>query len=638
MNKLIGLLALCWALVAGLASAAQQPQVATTLLGTLVGNNVEISKADDPSGDRHVGLVFNFQRLPANLKREDLTNCTLRVVARRVGTQSGTGPAAKRVAVAVRQEGESRNLGLLGPKPFQDADDSAATSSSRLCDAVWAQYNPTKPINSKQLQLELLTETRSGNLAIYSSHSTLPASAKPRLVLEYRAPKPEFWDSLAWHQHQHDPQHRGRGQWTPIQAPSGFALNTIPLKKIAGRQGKVVGYPLIWHGQIVVVQDLGEAGNWLSAYDMRGNTLWSKQVFNGTLQGNPVISPDGIITLVNETQMFSYSLPKRGSPTGSRGLADSGKLAAYTNLTMADDGSIYVTLRSDQRGSRLLGFNNSMTAFLATPDLGVIHAGTPSLNLMGREVSLGATSLAISVDLTNPQEIAKGDLRDAHAQPGDEFYPPVAVDQAGQMAFADYVGTGADAGNLWLLADQQATRATGGKMPSIPVLGGDGRLRYVQDGELRAISADDKPVTLASHVPQPKSNLVLDAADNLYYWDGGRLLGFDAQGKSLFITAEFKGGPQEFIRLALDPWGTLWTANKHGTRLFAFHPSHAPGDLTITKPLRDQTTYRTSGKLSVRDAGLVQGNRVLLQGGSGVALGPGVRIARGATLLVRSGY
>ena len=75
------------------------------------------------------------------------------------------------------------------------------------------------------------SDAREGEGAEGPNRDATPASLKPRLVLEYQRPEAGFWDSLAWHQHQHDAQHSGRCHWIPNQTPTGFALSKIPLPK-----------------------------------------------------------------------------------------------------------------------------------------------------------------------------------------------------------------------------------------------------------------------------------------------------------------------------------------------------------------------------------------------------------------------
>jgi len=629
-------LSLGCALHVGPAGATGQLLVATTLLPKHGDGELWIIKGEPGQSDRHVEFQFALDSLPQGMQRGDLQNCTLRVTASKVGTPSGTGPSAGRVAVVVREPGAAENLALLGPKSFENRHDSAA--ATELCDAVWKRYRDHNP-----LRLELLTETRSGNLQLYPNRDAAPASFKPRLVLEYLRPTAGFWDSLAWHQHQHDPRHSGRSRWIARRPPTGFNLVKLPLPKIGGKQGTLAGYPLIWRGQVVVVQVLDNA-NWITALDSKGRELWSTRVAGGTLQTTPVIGPDAVLTLITETRLLAYQMTKQGATLlHERDIQGFDKLDANTGLTVGDDGAIYLTLRDSAGVVRVFGFTPKLELFLQGPPLEVRHAGTPGLDHAGRILSVGAGTQAVSIDLTDPAVMQRIALLDPAADPGDEFYPAIAGPEAGLFALADYQGTGAHAGNLWLVDAGQAARAAGREKVSIPVLGGDGRLRYLQDGELRSVDfSGNPPITLAPDfpepLPEPKSNLVLDASDNLYYWDGGGLLGFGAQFQGLFKEIPFPGGPQESIRLTLDPWGSLWTANNNGSQLFVFHPQYTPMTLPIDSDLHHRTLYRASGQLIWKGSTLKSGDQALLQAGGGLVFRPGVRIEHGATLLVRTGY
>ena len=69
------------------------------------------------------------------------------------------------------------------------------------------------------------------------------------------------------------------------------------------------------------------------------------------------------------------------------------------------------------------------------------------------------------------------------------------------------------------------------------------------------------------------SNLVMDGADCLYFWNGEWLYGFDAKGTALFDKIPFPG-LEASIRLMLGPDGTLWANNQQGRSLYIFEPQY----------------------------------------------------------------
>jgi filamentous hemagglutinin family protein len=146
------------------------------------------------------------------------------------------------------------------------------------------------------------------------------------------------------------------------------------------------------------------------------------------------------------------------------------------------------------------------------------------------------------------------------------------------------------------------------------------------------------------------SNLVMDGADNIYFWDNGYLYGYYPDGKPLFakfaVTAGIipeRGktieGPEQFLRLTLAPDGTLWVNNRNGDTLFALKPGSAAQNPSLQqKDIKSQTVYRTEGKLTV-GAVTVEGNKqLILHAQNGIGFASGFKVQTGSTIAARTGF
>ena len=171
------------------------------------------------------------------------------------------------------------------------------------------------------------------------------------------------------------------------------------------------------------------------------------------------------------------------------------------------------------------------------------------------------------------------------------------------------------------------------------------------------------------------SNLVMDGADNIYFWDNDYLYGYSPEAKPLFEKVDLtkekvetqrpadpeavsdtekamrikeSSGPEQFIRLMIGPDGTLWANNKNGNALYAFKPSYALPNLTLQqKDIKTQTAYRATGRLTVGDVTDMQkvggvtvsgGTQLLLEAQNGISFATGFKVQKGASILARTGF
>jgi hypothetical protein len=266
--------------------------------------------------------------------------------------------------------------------------------------------------------------------------------------------------------------------------------------------------------------------------------------------------------------------------------------------------------------------------------------------------------------------------------PWEYFHVPVAGPEGGVMIFSDFTSK-ANKGNIWGSTATQIIWSSAGTLMPQPVLGSNGRVYYIEGGILSGHHYDQVgKAGIFSSAPGLKttSNLVMDGADNIYFWDNGDLHGYSPEAKPLFEKIDFtttkeglakqrpedpeeilsneeipsnkekktpkkaernpeSSGPEQFIRLMVGPDGTLWANNRNGNMLFAFTPSYASGDLTLAKDddIKTQTVYRTQNDLQAGSVTVKAGTQLLFQAGHSIRLDKGFTVQKGASLLIRTG-
>jgi outer membrane protein assembly factor BamB len=516
----------------------------------------------------------------------------------------------------------------------------------------------------KKISLRLLTDSpRAGSLFYSGKSFDSSPSNIPRLVINYTLGPPALLETLSWAQHQQNPEHTGRNPWIPFKNPTGFSLEKIEMSKMNGRAGAIVDYPLIHRGDMYLVNNV-EENNYLVALDFKGKELWRQAIAEGIVQRSPVISRDGILYVVTENKIAGYDLNASGQRVAlypekpSEKL--SGKLSAYTDLTIGNDGSLFLALK-ENGVNYLYGFTSHLKPFIKSGPFGKGEEkiSTATVSPDGRIIFAQIPKGAVTIDITDPSQEQRIKLGDGKNQPWEYYHVPVAGPAGGIMVFSDFTGT-ANKANVWG-TDTKIIWSRSGTLVPQPVLGSNDLIYFIQGG---ALQRHNYKKVGSGETPKGKglnttSNLVMDGADNIYFWDKGYLHGYQADGEALFakipLTSEVnernvdkKGqkveGPEQFIRLLLGPDGTLWANNKNGNALYAFKPRYAVSDLTLTqedlKDVKTQTVYRANGTLTVSSLTVEEGTKILFQAQKGITFPKGQPFAvkKGASLLCRTGF
>ena len=621
---------------------------------------------------REIFLQFDLSGLPHDLQEADFQQCTLRLVASKVVYQPPGNPNTGRRQVSVKgwlvDDDFSGNAGtdsIISLSQIYDHDSEynkiAKKSTEALRRAVFQEYS-----GDKKISLKLFSETDKASSLFHSSlNSGIPANPSniPRLVIEYTQGPPALIETLNWSQYQHDPEHTGRSSWIPFKNPSGFVADRIDLTKILGQSGSIEDYPLIYQGNIYLVA-MVDSRNLLTALGFTGQELWQQDIGAGTVQRSPAISGQGIIYIVTENQIRAYDLNQRGKPVASSSM--SGKLSAYTDLAVGNDGSLFMAVKENDL-SYIYGFTPDLKPFIKSDPLaaGDQNISTVTVSPDGQKIFAQTPKGAATIDITDPliSGLAKPapprtiELENGSAHAWQYYHTPVAGPADEVMVFADFTDA-ANAGNVWAYTSIARVWNAAGTLIPQPVIGSNGLVYFIQDGALigHLYSARGAPEIKAGTDLNTTSNLVVDGADNIYYWDNGYLHGYAADGRPLFdkipMTSQVNDrnldqngkpvqGPEKFLRLMLGPDGTLWTNNKNGKALFAFIPRYAEADLTLKQEdLKTATVYRATGRLTVAAGGvtLAKGTDIVLQAQKGITFSTGFRVEKGAGLICRTGF
>lgn len=627
---------------AGLHAQTATPSATTTLLPEESGDAVSpdgFLLQENPG--KEGTLQFDLSGLPPGLQDSDFIRCTLRLVAREVVANAGqkyTG--AKQVIVKGRLPGAG-TPSIVSLSVVQSDQPIALQSNEALRKAVYDRYIAKDKIFS----IVLFTETHKASSIFHSRKSVADEfSSIPRLVIEYKLPLPSLLQTLSWPQPQHDPEHTGRTLWAPFVLPSGFTIEQVNLPAISGGAGTVVDYPLVYQGNIYIIYK--NSMNHLVCLDFSGkNKLWEADMGTGTVQRSPVISPNGFLYAVTEDKIAAYDLNRAGQAVASYPLP--GKLTAYTDLTAGNDGSIFLAL--DEKGvNHMLGFTPKLAPFIRSSPFDK-RISTITASAGGEKIFAETPKGAAVIDIANPL------LRPPLPLQGWEYYHvPVAGTPGGVMLFSDFTST-ADKGNIWSYAATELWNASGTLTPQ-PVLGANGLLYFIQEGKLQGRKYDGRgPAEVAAGEGlKTTSNLVVDGANNIYFWSNGVVQGYKPDGSPLFppktpFPSEVKDrqdeGPEKFLRLLMAPDGTLWVNNKNASTLFALKPSYTQPDLAVgPADIRTLTVYRSTGTLRMLpDVAVVAGasespTQILLEAEKGISFAGGFRVEKGASVLCRTGF
>ena len=614
---------------------------------------------NDPQ--KEIFLQFDLNGLDPGLRESDFLQCTLRLVAQNVVYEPADNPNTGGQLVIVKgrlvndnNTDEADTGPIISLSTLTAKNNVALKATEAFRKAVHQEY-----AGDKKISLRLFSDSHKASTLLYSSaNSGAPANPSnlPRLVIEYTPPPPELPDTLSWSQHQQNPEHTGRTAWKPFQNPTGFSLAKIDMPKINGGAGTIADYPLIYRGNMYLVYKVLDR-NFLLALDYQGHELWRKDIGAGTVQRSPVISRNGFIYAVTEKKITGYDLNRSGQPVALYPASGeiSGKLAAFTDLTAGNDGSLFLALQEDV-ANYIYGFTPQLRPFVKSDPLGTAQKkiSTVSVSPDGGAVFAQTPAGAVVIEMVNPSREQKIQLQHDDQKAWDNYHVPVAGPAGGVMIFSDFTGS-ANLGNVWgYTAVQRIWNSSGTLIPQ-PVLGSNNLVYYIQGGGLQAhqynqigsveVAPDDGLKTT--------SNVVMDGADNIYFWDNGYLHGYDAERKALFaaipLTSDVKAhkvdeqgqpiGPEQFLRLMLGPDGTLWANNKLGSALYAFKPSFAKADVTLKQEdIQSKTIYRATGSLAVGSLKLEGGTQIFLEARQGISIAANFTVEKGASLLCRTGF
>ncbi|NTW06427.1 MAG: hypothetical protein HGA29_01140 [Syntrophaceae bacterium] len=708
-KKLVFLISILFVLFAGYSARAQGGQQLTTTLLPVDGNSL----ADTESGDNYlllktetetikghsVLLQFDLKSLPEGLERTDFSGCTLSMAAK-----DGTGQTC-----IIKLEIAGNNLAKpenKTPEFISDFELSANKNlvffnDDQLANAVFSKYSTEKIITFR-----LYTNSGNVNRKFHYFNKDTGASVNPsynpRLIIEFK-PKPQgFYESMGWLQHQHNPEHTGRQPWVPFRNPANFCLNTISLPQIDGINGGIADYPLIYRGNLYLVGKFNNE-NYLFSLDFKGNILWPPcAVGAGKIQRSPAISSDGIIYIVTENQtanhIAAYDLKQseKSCQPQTEHLSTyplkhklDGKLSAYTDLTIGNDGSIFLAL-DESDDNYIYGFTPNLQPFLKAGPFGKGEdkISTITVSRDGRKIFAQVPTGAVVIDITNPLEQQKIDINkklvnSPEALRSFEYYHvPVAGPGGNVMIFSDFPPN-EHKSNVWgytAPGDYIWNSASDKTLVSQPVCGFNEYIYYIQEGQLQQHkykNIGQGKILTKGKVLNFTSNLVMDGADNIYFWDNGLLHGYKPDGTSMFKSKDDsetavivnkcdnskkddenqgrilernkndKGeeihGPERFIRLMMGPDGTLWTNNKNGGEIFVLQPLYDAVNLTLRQEdIKSRTAYRVSGILSVGDGNdkltVQKDMQLLFQAQEGVGFAKGFRVEKGASINVRTGF
>jgi len=649
-----------------------QVQSAQLLTKTLLPAREEPAVAGDPitkgllwiqsDPEKDIFLQFDLSGLAPRLMESDLQKCTLRLVAQTVVYQPADNPNTGGQFVSIKGQlvndnftGDENTATIISLSTLSGNNNVALKATEAFRKAVYKEYS-----GDKKISLRLFSDSHKASTLLYSSknpEALANPSYLPRLVIEYTPHPPEMIDTMSWPQHQQNPEHTGKSPWTPFQNPTGFSLAKIDMLKVSGSAGTIADYPLIYRGDIYLVYKILDR-NWLFALDFKGAELWRSDIGTGTIQRSPVISRNGLFYAVTEKKISCYNLNSFGQPVAIDPQSGniSGKLAAFTDLTSGNDGSLFLALQENDV-NYIYGLTPELKPFVKSSPFGTApkKISTVTVSPDGREVFAQYPQGAVRIDITNPSREQSIKLQHDDQKPWEYYHVPVAGPAGGVMIFSDFTDT-ANKGNIWGYTANNRIWNSPGTLTPQPVLGSNDLVYFIQGGGLQAHKYDQiGSVEIAPNAKlKTTSNLVMDGLNNIYFWENGYLHGYNADRQPLFTkiapTSEVKArdkdekgqaveGPEQFLRLMLGPDGTLWANDKNGNALYAFKPSFAESDLMLKQEhIKTNTVYRATGSLAVGSLKLAKGTQVLLQAQQGISFASGFAVQQGAELLCRTGF
>jgi hypothetical protein len=591
-------------------------------------------------------LQFDLSELPHDLIEKSFIRCNLRLIAKNVVYKPEDNPNTGGTPVIIKgwlTKDDVKAIISLSPLTIKN---NCALNLKVIVSFREAVFNEYDDDGDKKFSLKLYSESHKASTLFYSSENFEENPSNiPRLVITYVKP-PSLLETLSWSQHQQNSEHTGRQPWIPFRNPTGFSLKKIPVNDM---NGSIADYPLIYRGNMYLVNK-DEGKNYLCALNFKGKEIWREDIGTGTVQRSPVISRNGIFYVVTEDKIAGYDLNHHEIKFDPYPI--SGKLSDYTDLTIGNDGSLFLALK-EKDVNYIYGFTPALKPFLKSGPFGKGQdkISTITVSPDGRKIFTQTPKGAVVIDITNPSQKDVIPLTHNDKKPWEYYHMPVAGPSGGVMVFSDFTST-ANKGNVWGYDTKRIWNTSGTLIPQ-PVLGSNGFVYYIQDGALQRHKYDqisDKFFTDSGL--NTTSNLVMDGANNIYFWDNGYLHGYKADGEALFskipLTSELKErkmeetdeGPEQFIRLMMGPDGTLWVNNKNGNSLYTFKPQYAAdSDLTLKQDdIKTQTVYRATGTLAVGDVKIEKEMQILFQAQEGIGFAKGFAVEKGAALLCRTGF
>ncbi|OQW75605.1 MAG: hypothetical protein BVN35_08115 [Proteobacteria bacterium ST_bin11] len=627
--------------------------------------NPVLKKNDDPNKQRKaIHLNFNLNKLPKNITA--FNACSLRIVAKksepsRESIMSVTGsvsPDPKPVISLSDLNFKEKNtyFNLVGFGSDMD-----------LCTKIEEIYKTQ--VSSKSLELILETDSDNTGALFYSTKSNDDNPSNiPRLVIEFSQDPDLPLQTASWSQHQHNPEHTGRTPWKPFAAPDAFQMKAISIPI-----GKIVDYPLIFQNKLYLISKDVET-NYLLCLDFLGKEYWRKNIGSGVVQSSPAISNQGIIYVVTENKIAAYNLLTSGEPIAQYTLPKelNEKLSAYTDITIGNDGSIFLALIQNNRNI-IQGFANDLKPFLKIIPASELNEKISSITVSanGDKLYAQTANQALVVNIANPGAQYESEARSNSFSEQIAINVPIAGPANNMMIVSD-THRSAQSARIRALADDNDNalkniwNQSGGPMPQA-VLGSQGDIYYLTNGNLyrhkynevgasTQVTSDDKL--------NATSNLLIDGADNVYFWDNGTLIAY-LQSTNKLIRQDFTQSaqilngyralkipkitddnqtsatkesiaPEQFVRLMLGPDGTIWANNQNDDKLFAFKPI-VKDEINITKQddVKPMTYYRTENNFTAAAIKVNFGTQLIFQSGKRISLGRGFKVERGASLIVQ---
>jgi hypothetical protein len=668
-------------LVLGFAKASPaQPQGARHLTTTLLPVETKAASAtrdglfwirqntdSTASAERDVFLQFDLGRLPAGLSEQDFTRVTLRLVAEQVVyipesdvANSGGAPIIIKAQKAMPDLPVIESRAALVSLTTLTRSEVIATVAPQQDDdlrrAVFQQYSSA----NKKISFRLFSASHKASTRLFSAANFGGSQSNiPRLVIEYARGPAGVLEALNWTQYQGNPEHTGRNPWIPFRAPNGYSLVKFNMASPGEQPGTIADYPLIYNGNIYLVYKVLDT-NYLRALDFKGKELWRRPIGIGTIQRSPVISTDGRMYVVTEGKLTAYDLHDSAAPPISYTLP--GNVSDYTDVTIGNDGSLFIAVKQNDR-NHIYAFTPELKPFLRAGPFGTgaEKISTITASADGRRLFAQIPSGAVVIDVVEPSQIQEVSLTVDRKTPWEYYHAPIAGPAGGVMIYSDFTST-ANRGNVRGANTAGPIWSTDSTLIPQPVLGSDRNVYYLQNGALQAHPYDQVGSATSSGTGfNATSNLVLDGANNIYFWDNGSLRGYKPDGQLLFEKAVFTtdpdvpkppapaapvptggttvaAGPEQFLRLMLGPDGTLWANNRNGSSLYAFRPVFAVPNTVVTQT-QTQTVYRATGMLHIASGVIIPaGTQTLFQAGKSVSFSAGTVVRKGAAVVIRTGF